>query len=324
MKKIKFSIIVPAFNVEEYIERCINSILSQDYDYFELILINDGSTDNTLEVLKKYKNNKLKIFSKKNGGLSSARNYGILKATGDYIWFVDGDDYIEPNSLVKIANIISKNFSDVICFEYNIVTTSRKIHFHERRIYGDVRDFPLISVSACTKVFKRELFVKTKALFCEGILYEDLELIPYILCISEKIYFFSEALYNYVQRENSIMNSKKLYNDKKDDKFVALDNLITKFKKLGIYEKYITQLEFLVIKHLLFVYLYEISIYSNKMFKRKCKKVLGYLDLKNKKWYKNEYLRTSSIYCRLYTFMFRHKQFNICKLVMVIKNKFIK
>lgn len=321
MKKNKFSIIVPVYNVEKYISKCIESILSQDYDNFELIIVNDGSTDKSLRIVEKYDDKRLKIFSKKNGGLSSARNYGIGKATGDYIWFIDGDDYIQPHSLSKLSKIISQDSPDAICFEYNIVRSDRIKRFRENIIYDDIRDFPIVSVSACTKIFDKKLFLRSNSLFYEGIYYEDLELIPYILCISKKVYFFREALYNYVQRENSIMNGKNCDYGKKDDKFIAINNLILRFKKERIYDIYKTQLEFLMIRHLLFVYSSEISIYSNKIYVKKCKKTLEFLNSKNKNWHKNEYLKKSSIYSKIYAFLFRKKFFYICKLIIILKNK---
>ena len=92
-----FSIIVPAYNVEKYIEKCIDSILNQSYKNYEVIVINDGSTDNTLNILNKKYKDKVKIYSKENGGLSSARNYGVLKSSSKYILFVDSDDWLEPD-----------------------------------------------------------------------------------------------------------------------------------------------------------------------------------------------------------------------------------
>lgn len=116
MNKIKFSVIVPVYNVEKYIEECLDSILKQDYDNYEILLIDDGSTDNSGNICEIYaaKNEKIKVFHKKNGGLSSARNIGIEKATGDYLVFVDSDDYIAPWSLSEFYKVLKKGKFDVL------------------------------------------------------------------------------------------------------------------------------------------------------------------------------------------------------------------
>ncbi len=100
-QNIKFSIIIPVYNVEEYLAECIDSILSQDYNNIQILCINDGSTDNSLKLLEKYakKDRRIKIFSQKNQGQGIARNVGIKNATGDYIMFIDPDDWILPNTL---------------------------------------------------------------------------------------------------------------------------------------------------------------------------------------------------------------------------------
>ena len=116
MGHIKISIVIPIYNVEHYIGRCVESVLNQKLskDEYEVIFVNDGTKDNSVEVLnkaidfEKYKN--LHIYNKENGGLSSARNFGLDKAHGDYVWFVDSDDWIEPNCLAKIVKKLNEIF----------------------------------------------------------------------------------------------------------------------------------------------------------------------------------------------------------------------
>ena len=106
MKNIKFSIIIPAYNVEKYIAKTIVSILSQKYNNFELIVVDDGSYDNTVNIIKKFDDSRIKLFCQKNSGVSSARNKGISESSGDYIVFVDSDDYIEDWTLLEISKKI--------------------------------------------------------------------------------------------------------------------------------------------------------------------------------------------------------------------------
>ena len=132
----KISIIVPIYNVEQYIEECLNSIFLQTYKDYEIILVNDGSTDNSLDICYKYQkqNNSIKIYNKENGGLSSARNYGILHATGEYIIFIDPDDYwIESKALEKLINIANATNCDIVRGECKEVDISGK-EIHPKKI----------------------------------------------------------------------------------------------------------------------------------------------------------------------------------------------
>ena len=116
---IKFSFIVPVYNVEKYLSRCLDSLLTQNYQNFEIICINDGSPDNSINILQMYqkKHNNIFIINQENKGLGGARNTGLKYASGDYIWFIDSDDWIEPTSLYLLNNYISQEGSkDMILF----------------------------------------------------------------------------------------------------------------------------------------------------------------------------------------------------------------
>lgn len=122
-KKPKISIIVPVYNVEKYLERCLDSILSQSFNAFELILVNDGSTDNSYKICEKYSYNdkRIKLINKENGGLSSARNAGIEASQGEYIGFIDSDDYIDKFMYEILYNYAEKNKSDIVICKYKKV-----------------------------------------------------------------------------------------------------------------------------------------------------------------------------------------------------------
>ena len=117
---IKISIIIPVYNVEDYLSQCLDSVLSQDFDDFEVICVNDGSTDNSLIILEKYAklDSRIKIISQINGGLGSARNTGLKHANGEYVMFIDSDDYISEGSLKKIYYNAVSNNSDIVIFEF--------------------------------------------------------------------------------------------------------------------------------------------------------------------------------------------------------------
>ena len=179
------SVIIPAYNVEKYIKRCVDSVLNQNYEKFEIIIINDGSTDSTLNICNEnYKNKEnIKIINQENRGLSGARNAGINAAIGEYLMFVDGDDFLDNNNcLEKINEVISKR-------KYDIVQYKMKYFYEKGNKYIDLKSLPnvkkynnkneiieilieqgCLSVSACDKVIKTEIIKNNKLLFKERII----------------------------------------------------------------------------------------------------------------------------------------------------------
>lgn len=319
MKETKFSIIIPVYNVEKYIHKCITSILEQNYQNYEIIVVNDGSTDNSDKVIKKFTNTKIKVINKPNGGLSSARNEGLKYISGEYLWFVDGDDYIEKNALTILNDYLQEDEYDIISFKYYKEYENKKIVQIDKINNKDKMQYPLVNTSACTKIFKASFFTKNNFLFDEGKIYEDLSLIPFILCKGKKVKFIEEPLYSYAYRDNSIMNFSNDFNFNRDDKFFAIDMLYKRFEKEKMNITYRNELEYLTIKHLLIVYSTEILPFKAKIYRPRCNKVLEYLDNLNSKWYKNSYLQKSAIATRIYVHLFRLKLFFICKILLRIK-----
>ena len=119
MKKV--SIIVPIYNAEEYLPKCIDSLINQTYQNIEIILLNDGSTDNTQNIIASYKDKRIIAINKKNTGIADTRNEGIKKSTGEYIMFVDSDDYLELNSIELLIKKLEKDKSDIVMFNYQLI-----------------------------------------------------------------------------------------------------------------------------------------------------------------------------------------------------------
>lgn len=321
MEEIKFSIIIPVYNIENYISKCINSILKQNYSNYEIIVVNDGSTDGSVDVVNKIKSDKIKLVNKQNGGLSSARNEGLKYTTGDYIWFIDGDDYIEENSLGILKKYIEEKKYDVISFRYNKEYPKTKILQIDNIDINDSKQYPLVNTSACTKIFRSEFYIKNNFTFTEGRIYEDLSLIPFIMCKAQNVKFIEESLYNYIFRDNSIMNTSKKFKKNRDDKFFAIDTLYSLFKNEKINKEYKEELEYLTIKHLLLVYSTEIFPFKSSIYKQRCINVLEYLNKINPKWYKNKYLEKSAIATRIYVSFFRRRLFLLCKISLIAKRR---
>lgn len=221
MTKHGFSIIIPCYNVEKYVEKCIDSIISQDYEDYEIIAINDGSTDKTLEILnKKFRNDsRITIVNQQNKGLSEARNIGISKAKKEYIVFVDSDDYFGSEKTLSLINegIIRSN-CDILVYGNHKVDNdmgtcvcdvdSAEGFFDIKKIIKDN------SYKACAwdKVVKRSLIEETKLKFIPRLLSEDIDWCAKILRNSKKIYYMPVELYMYRQRCGSITKSIKSKN----------------------------------------------------------------------------------------------------------------
>lgn len=225
MKSIKsnpeISIVVPVFNVEKFLKKCIESIISQSFSNFEVLLVNDGSTDGSLDICLQYTkiDDRVKVINKKNGGLSDARNAGIKYATGKYICFIDSDDFIEKEYLQKLYKNIVKYNSDVSMCEYFITDENgQKIQIekfnNEKLKYISGKKLiesiysrnPTISIVAWNKLYKRKLFANIT--YSKGRLYEDQFIAVPLFWSVKKVSLIDAPLYNYVQRKGSIMNSK--------------------------------------------------------------------------------------------------------------------
>lgn len=204
------SIIVPVYNVEEYIDKCINSILNQTFSDFELILVNDGSKDNCGDICDEFskKDNRIKVIHKKNGGLSDARNAGIDLAKGDYIGFVDSDDYIENDMYEVLYNNILNYDADIsicedyICFQKYEIKKSEREELYVLNTEEAIGMAHKISPGVCNKLFKREIFEGIK--FPKGRLNEDVFIFMDILSKAKNIIFTTIPKYYYMQRQSSI------------------------------------------------------------------------------------------------------------------------
>ena len=230
---MKISVIVPVYKVEKYIEKCIQSLLDQTYTNFEALIVNDGSPDQSISIAKKLVGNdpRFIFLEKENGGLSSARNMGLDYATGDYIFFLDSDDFIDPNCFKECSNFILKSKSiDILLFGYIEVQEDsyKKIGsfmpdlkgYYQKEDIFFIED--TINYSVWNKLYKKDVFKNLR--FVEGIIYEDKEISPELL-YQKSIAKLDKYLYFYTIRKNSIMRS---YNQNSLNSFLYIYD---KYKK---------------------------------------------------------------------------------------------
>ena len=213
----KISIIVPVYKVEKYLHKCIDSILAQTFKDFELILVDDGSPDNCGKICDEYakRDNRIVVVHKENGGLSSARNAGLDIAIGDYIGFVDSDDYIELDMYDNLYKACIENEADISIIGVKEVNEKGDILYEYLPTSLDFSELLKQSYD-WNKIFKKDLFINNNLFFKDNRCYEDIELIPKLIVKSRKIIGVNKLGYNYLKRASSITSSK-------DEKI--LDNL---------------------------------------------------------------------------------------------------
>ena len=268
----KISVIVPAYNIELYIGKCIDSLINQTLEDIEIIIVNDGSTDRTEDVIKKkiekYKNKNIKLFTKENGGQSDARNFGISKATGEYIAFVDGDDYIEPDMFFELYKKTEEYSYDMVTCDVNCRYPNKDVEiksgvFSDKKSMSDEDKKELILFAYAVvwnKIYKKELFTKDK-LFMKGVWYEDVlflyKLFPYINSVG----VVNKKLYNYIQRPNSVTYT---YSDKLYDINKILKELNLFYENKNIKSDYEDVLEYVYVRYMLATFIKRLAKCKDK------------------------------------------------------------
>lgn len=245
------SVIVPVYNVEDYLIECLETISNQTYENIEIVAVNDGSTDSSRELLSKYqeKESRLVIYDKENGGLSDARNYGIERAKGNYIICVDSDDRIHKEMVEKLYEaILEKDAEIAVCdmlyFEENGKTS---ISSGGTFTCTNAKEYPqlvAINNSACNKMYLKSLFEEVK--FPVGLFFEDLATIPVLLYKAKSVVKVNEPYYEYRQRSGSIMHtaSKKMF-----EIYDAIDMIMNYVQEHGNEREVIKAIQSLYIIH---------------------------------------------------------------------------
>lgn len=292
---MKVSVIIPVYNVEKYIEKCLESLVNQTLKDIEIIVVNDGSPDKSQKIIDKYAKNypNVKSFIKENGGVSDARNYGIKKATGKYIAFVDGDDYVRQDMYELMYNKAESGNFDIVACDLNYVYEDERIMKVSSKIEQDTTDIKktYINMYPCVwnKIYKKSLF-KNNIEFKKGVWFEDVDFLYKIFPYVKTIGVVKEPLNQYVQRSGSITKTfdKRLYN--------YIDNfngLVDFYKERNLYQEYQKELEYCYVRYLYATFVNQATNFNKEEYDKAVKKAIENVKSHFPKYRQNKYFYTS-------------------------------
>ena len=245
MKKV--SVIIPVYNVENYLRKCLDSLVNQTLKDIEIIVVNDGSPDNSQTIIDEYvKKYPKKVVSviQENGGQGAARNSGLLHATGEYFGYVDSDDYVEKNMYEELYKKAKEENADIVICGNNIVKENYELLTKE----AVDKEFLLGKMAVWNKIYKKSIIVDNKISFRSKVWYEDLDFSMKVYLSSNKISIVDKPLYNYLLREGSTMNNNNI--ERNLELIESFDSLISYCKNKGIYNETKEKIEFLCIYHM--------------------------------------------------------------------------
>lgn len=324
--EIKVSVIIPVYNVEKYISKCIESVLVQDLKDVEIILVDDGSTDHSVEIIDKYKMNfidRITVIHQKNTGQGGARNKGIDIAKGKYIFFLDSDDYIERNTLSTLYNIAEKREVDLLLFNCKVVLENGHTVQYMKNYLPDgewsLKTYPSLMFSLIgpvCKLYNSNLIKGNKIYFPEHYFYEDVPFAFQVFLHTKKAVYVNENFYNYLMRVGSTMNNDKV--DRNLDIIKMFELVRKNYLENDAFERYYQELEYVTTFNVFLgasirVILIDINSYVLEELQSYMNKY--YIDFLNNKYLKKR--KMEWILC----WMIKHKMFHIVRILVLIKRK---
>lgn len=324
MNECKLSIIVPVYGVEKYIDKCLNSLVKQSLKEIEIIVVNDGTKDNSQKIIDKYVKkypDKIKSYIKENGGQGSARNYGLKKATGEYIGYVDSDDFVEKDMYKKLYNKAKENNYDiVVCGNYNVSEDyqNKNIDAFINNYNTDLENIFFGKMAVWNKIYKRDILIKNKLEFKEKVWYEDLAFTLKAIMNSNTFAFIDEPLYDYLIREGSTMNNSNVQRNL--EILDAFDDILS-YIKHNKKEEYFDKVEFLAIDHIYISAIVRIlkANADNKIKKETVNELICYMNKNFPNYKNNKYINTLSRNRKIIYKLINLKMYNLINLIFKIK-----
>lgn len=311
---IKVSVIVPVYNGVKFIDLCANSLLQQTYHKFEVIFVNDGSTDQSYEMLKHYQNNtdlSIQIINKENGGQASARNLGIQKANGEFVCFVDIDDYVSEHMLEKLVKAQEETESDIVWCNAYLVKNNENIGTLDANMLRNenvCKEYMLNNAGPWRKLIRKSLLINNDLIFPLMRFYEDVAIVPAYGAYTDKITYVKDPLYYYVLHEGSTMH-QLTYNKKLECIFEAMEYLNEKCN-----DNYQEEVEYIYIDHLL--HAASLRFFAFDEGKIMLNKVVQVMSEKFPRWNKNTYYKKRDWKYQLICKLFYHKKYGILKRLL--------
>lgn len=324
MNECKLSIIVPVYGVEKYIDKCLNSLVKQSLKEIEIIVVNDGTKDNSQKIIDKYVKkypDKIKSYIKENGGQGSARNYGLKKATGEYIGYVDSDDFVEKDMYKKLYNKAKENNYDiVVCGNYNVSEDyqNKNIDTFINNYNTDLENIFFGKMAVWNKIYKRDILIKNKLEFKEKVWYEDLAFTLKAIMNSNTFAFIDEPLYDYLIRKGSTMNNS---NVQRNLEILDAFNDILSYIKHNKKEEYFSKIEFLAIDHIYISAIVRVlkAEADDKVKRETINKLIDYMNTNFPNYKNNKYINTLSKNRKIIYKLINIKMYGLINLIFKVK-----
>jgi len=316
---MKVSVIVPVYNLEAYVEKCLDSLVNQTLEDIEIIVINDGSKDNSQKIIEKYEKlypNKIRAYIKENAGQGVARNLGLQVAKGKYISFVDGDDYLEPTALEEMYALGEEKFADICICDYKEIYedgTEKEIKEVEDGGLKEIKKSYIMAMPGfCNKLFKRSYLEKIKFQFEPLRAYEDFASYAAVGLKAENIAYYSKPAYCYVIRPGSTMQPKKM-SKRLLEIFPAEEHLRKELLEIQADTVYHEEIEYMYIQHIL--HAASLRFIPHKGQRENLVAIHDIMKENYPKWKDNMYFGERETKYKIMCYLLYHKCYFLVKLI---------
>ncbi len=325
---MRFSVVIPVYNVAEYLRGCVDSVLANDCSDCEIILVDDGSTDGICpalcdEIAAEHPA-LIRVIHQENRGLGGARNTGLEAAQGEYLFFLDSDDTIEPESLDVLSAAVEDTHAEIIAFHLRLddgagtLTPCKANYFLAETPFSLAQrpDFLLSMPNACIRIWKRDLFLRSGIRYPSRVWYEDIRTTTKLFAVANSIFTIDQYLYRYLQRPGSIMNSGKL--ERNGEILEAFDDILTWFEEQGLLEAYREELTRLAIEHVLLAATVRVARVDPRH--PMLNKILCFMDERFPEYQKNNYIAQLSALHKLLLKLIRSRCYRVVWLLFRLKD----
>ena len=317
----KLSVIIPVYNMENYLHKCLNSVIYPNVEDYEIVIVNDGSTDSSPFICEEFAvhyPNLIKYVSTPNGGLGAARNVGVEHSSGEFIFFIDSDDYLSDNAIPEIIEVLDDSV-DILVFDFVNVTEDGRVLSVVKGSNCDGRfsleshpEFLFCPPNAWCKIWKRSMFTENGIAFPGRVWFEDIYTTPKLYSKAKSMGYINKAWYYYLHRDGSITKNK---NPKRCIEIIdAVDSVINYFKDAGIFEKYYAQLEYMTLYHQVITSTTRVNLIDRKSHIQR--QLFENFKEKFPNYKQNEYIKTMPAKLKLLMFYIEHGMYTAFNYTM--------